>query len=121
MPHAATDVIDVLDRVLDKGVRIDASMRVSWAGIDLIGVEAHVTVASIDTYLAIAGGNCPRCGGRLKRSEVVICWEGWDHPDLMCVAGCHVPWATRVAWRAAYAADDLEGQRLALARLNPPA
>jgi len=44
-------MIDVLDRVLDKGIVIDAWMRVSVAGLDLITVEARVVVASIETYL----------------------------------------------------------------------
>ena len=43
--------IDVLDRVLDKGIVIDAWVRVSLVGIDLITVEARIVVASIDTYL----------------------------------------------------------------------
>ena len=47
----ATSRIDVLDRVLDKGIVIDAWVRVSLVGIDLITVEARVVVASIDTYL----------------------------------------------------------------------
>jgi gas vesicle structural protein len=46
-----TSIIDVLDRVLDKGIVIDAWVRVSLVGIDLITVEARVVVASIDTYL----------------------------------------------------------------------
>ena len=46
-----TSLIDVLDRVLDKGIVIDAWVRVSIVGIDLITVEARVVVASIDTYL----------------------------------------------------------------------
>jgi gas vesicle structural protein len=46
-----TSLIDVLDRVLDKGIVIDAWIRVSLVGIDLITVEARVVVASIDTYL----------------------------------------------------------------------
>ena len=46
--------IDVLDRVLDKGIVIDAWVRVSLVGIDLITVEARVVVASIDTYLKYA-------------------------------------------------------------------
>ena len=46
-----TSLIDVLDRVLDKGIVIDAWVRVSLVGIDLITVEARVGVASIDTYL----------------------------------------------------------------------
>jgi len=44
-------LIDVLDRVLDKGIVIDAWVRVSLVGIDLITVEARVVVASIATYL----------------------------------------------------------------------
>lgn len=46
-----TSLIDVLDRVLDKGIVIDAYVRVSLVGIDLVTVEARVVVASIDTYL----------------------------------------------------------------------
>ena len=49
--------IEVLDRVLDKGIVIDAWMRV--AGIDLIDIDAKIVVVSIETYLthseALAG------------------------------------------------------------------
>src|SRR5260221_145499 len=43
-------LIDVLDRILDKSIVIDAWIPVSLVGIDLITVEARVVVASIDTY-----------------------------------------------------------------------
>jgi gas vesicle structural protein len=46
-----SSLIEVLDRVLDRGVVIDAWVRVSLVGIDLITVEARVVVASIATYL----------------------------------------------------------------------
>src|SRR3569623_1215381 len=46
-----TSLIDVLDRVLDKGIVIDAWVRVSLVGIDLVTVEARVVVASLDTFL----------------------------------------------------------------------
>jgi hypothetical protein len=46
-----TSLIDVLDRILDKGIVIDAWVRVSLVGIDLNSVEARIVVASIDTYL----------------------------------------------------------------------
>ena len=46
-----TSLIDVLDRVLDKGIVIDAWVRLSLVGIDLVTVEARVVVASIATYL----------------------------------------------------------------------
>jgi hypothetical protein len=45
-----TSLIDVLDRVLDKGIVIDAWVRVSL-GIDLLTVDARVVVACIDTYM----------------------------------------------------------------------
>ena len=46
-----TSLLDVLDRVLDKGIVIDAWVRLSLVGIDLVTVEARVVVASIATYL----------------------------------------------------------------------
>lgn len=48
---AGSNLVDVLDRVLDKGIVIDAYVRVTLVGIDLIGVEARIVVASVETYL----------------------------------------------------------------------
>jgi gas vesicle structural protein len=48
---SSSSIIDVLDRVLDKGIVIDAWVRLSLVGIDLLTVEARVVVASIETYL----------------------------------------------------------------------
>jgi gas vesicle structural protein len=48
---AGSSLVDVLDRVLDKGIVIDAYVRVTLVGIDLIGVEARIVVASVETYL----------------------------------------------------------------------
>jgi hypothetical protein len=47
-------LIDVLDRVLDKGVVVDAWIRVSVVGIDLITIEEHIVVTSIDTHFKYA-------------------------------------------------------------------
>ena len=44
-------VAEVLDRVLDRGIVIDAWLRVSLIGITLIDVDARVVVASISTYV----------------------------------------------------------------------
>ena len=66
-----SSLVDVLDRVLDKGIVIDAWVRVSLVGIDLITVEARVVVASIDTYLkyaeAVGTGVHGRRGRRWSR------------------------------------------------------
>ena len=52
--HGGASLIDVVDRVLDKGIVIDGWGRVSVIGIDLIGIDAWVVVASIQTYLQYA-------------------------------------------------------------------
>jgi len=44
-------MVDVLERVLDKGIVIDAWLRLSVVGISLVTVEARVIVASFETYL----------------------------------------------------------------------
>jgi gas vesicle structural protein len=49
--NAPTDVIEVLDRVLDRGIVIDVWLRVSLAGLQLVDVDARVVVASIKTYV----------------------------------------------------------------------
>ena len=48
---SGSSLIDILDRILDKGIVIDAWVRVSLVGIDLVTVEARIVVASIETYL----------------------------------------------------------------------
>src|ERR1700686_4578189 len=49
-----SSLIDVLDRILDKGIVVDAWVRISLVGIDLITVEARVVIPSIGTYLKYA-------------------------------------------------------------------
>jgi len=46
-----TSTLDVLDRILDKGVVIDAQVRVSVVGLHLVDIDAHVLVASFETYV----------------------------------------------------------------------
>lgn len=47
-------LLDLIDRILDKGVVIDAWARVSVLSIELLTIEARVVVASVDTYLRYA-------------------------------------------------------------------
>ena len=51
---SSSSLVEVVDRVLDKGVVIDAFVRVSLVGIELVTVEARVVVASVETYLKYA-------------------------------------------------------------------
>src|SRR3954453_24217297 len=45
---------DVLEIILDKGIVIDAYVRVSLIGIELITIDARIVIASVDTYLRFA-------------------------------------------------------------------
>jgi hypothetical protein len=51
---AAGGLADVVGLILDKGLVIDAFVRVSLVGIELITIDARVVVASVDTYLRFA-------------------------------------------------------------------
>ncbi|MCF1594395.1 gas vesicle protein GvpJ [Streptomyces muensis] len=48
------NLYDVLELVLDRGLVIDAFVRVSLVGIELVKIDARVVVASVDTYLRFA-------------------------------------------------------------------
>lgn len=52
-PHPSS-LADVLDLVLDKGVVIDAYVRLAVIGIELLTLDARVVIASVDTYLRFA-------------------------------------------------------------------
>jgi gas vesicle structural protein len=45
---------DVLELILDKGLVIDAYVRVSLVGIEVLTIDARIVVASVDTYLRFA-------------------------------------------------------------------
>ena len=47
-------LVDVIDTILDKGLVIDAYVRVSLVGIEVLTIDARVVVASVDTYLRFA-------------------------------------------------------------------
>lgn len=79
-----TSLIDVLDRVLDKGIVIDAWVRVSLVGIDLITVEARVVVASIDTYLKYS--DAIGAASTASRPAIVEAQRGYDELQAENVA-----------------------------------
>ena len=50
----SSGLYEVLDLILDKGLVIDAYVRVSLVGIEILTVDARIVVASVDTYLRFA-------------------------------------------------------------------
>lgn len=51
---APSGLADVIDVILDKGLVIDAYVRVSLVGIELLTIDARIVIASVDTYLRFA-------------------------------------------------------------------
>ncbi|UXV34675.1 gas vesicle structural protein GvpA [Staphylococcus sp. IVB6181] len=49
-----SSLAEVIDRILDKGIVIDAFVRVSVVGIEILTIEARVVIASVDTWLRYA-------------------------------------------------------------------
>ncbi len=50
----SASLAEVVDRILEKGIVIDAFAKVSLVGIELLAIEARVVVASVETYLKYA-------------------------------------------------------------------
>jgi gas vesicle structural protein len=50
----SSSLAEVVDRILDKGIVIDAWAKVSLVGIELLSIEARVVIASVETYLKYA-------------------------------------------------------------------
>ena len=51
---ASSGLAEVLDRILDKGLVLDAWVRVSLLGLEILTIEARVVIASVETYLKYA-------------------------------------------------------------------
>ena len=78
---------DVLDRVLDKGLVIDAEIRIAVAGIELLTVNAHVKIASFETcdrHVATEGLRRRRSHGPERRPPA----SDMHRVRLRCEDGC---------------------------------
>jgi len=51
---ASSSLAEVVDRILDKGVVIDAFLRIALVGIELLAIEARIVIASVETWLKYA-------------------------------------------------------------------
>ena len=52
--NSSSSLAEVIDRILDTGIVIDAWVRVSLVGIELLAIEARIVIASVETYLKYA-------------------------------------------------------------------
>lgn len=98
---AGSTLVDVIDRILDKGLVINADITVSVAGVELLGVKVRAALASFETaakyglefpsgtnyetaaWKEAAKGKeeCPQCGKKVLTDELlnIGCpWCGWQ-------------------------------------------
>jgi hypothetical protein len=71
-PSGLADVIDV---ILDKGLVVDAYVRVSLIGIEILTIDARIVIASVDTYLRFAEA--------VNRLDLVQSDDSQGLPELM--------------------------------------
>jgi len=93
-------LVDVVDRILDKGLVINADIMVSVAGVELLGIKIRAALASFETAAryglefpsgtnlqtpawqeaVVAKENCPQCDKRVPTEELITTgcpWCGW--------------------------------------------
>jgi predicted RNA-binding Zn-ribbon protein involved in translation (DUF1610 family) len=91
---------DVIDRILDKGLVINADIMVSVVGVELLGIKIRAALASFETAIryglefpsgtniqtqawqeaVVTKEDCPQCGKRVPAEELVTTgcpWCGW--------------------------------------------
>jgi ribosomal protein L37AE/L43A len=97
----STGLADAIDRILDKGLVINADIAISVAGVELLGIKIRAALASFETAAEYglefpSGTNletaawknaliekegCPQCGKKVDREELLnsACpWCGWE-------------------------------------------
>jgi gas vesicle structural protein len=72
---ASSGLADVVDVILDKGLVIDAYVRVSLIGIEILTIDARIVIASVDTYLRFAEA--------VNRLDLVQADDSEGLPELM--------------------------------------
>jgi len=97
----SASLLDVLDRILDKGIVINADIAISIVGTELLSIKIRASIASFEVAarygLAFPSGinleapawkegittkeTCPECGKRVSVDELIAAgcpWCGWE-------------------------------------------
>ena len=74
-PGGGGTLADVIDIILDKGLVIDAYVRVSLIGIEILTIDARIVIASVDTYLRFAEA--------VNRLDIQAADDSQGLPELM--------------------------------------
>jgi hypothetical protein len=74
-PPQPSGLAEVIDIILDKGLVLDAYVRVSLIGIEILTIDARIVIASVDTYLRFAEA--------VNRLDLTQADESQGLPELM--------------------------------------
>ncbi len=103
-------LVDVIDRILDKGLIINADITISIAGVELLGIKIRAALASFETAAKyglefpsgtnvetaawkeamVAKEDCPQCSKRVPVEELISAgcpWCGWVSAKARAIAG----------------------------------
>lgn len=102
--HKENTLMDVIDRILDKGIVINADITVSLVGVELLGIKIRAALASFETAakfgLAFPSGTdlnapawriireneeqrCPQCGKEVALENKKFCFHcGWGRLEI---------------------------------------
>ena len=121
-----TTLVDLLDRVLDKGAVIDADVIITVAGVPLIGLKLRAMLASIETMLQygmwVDWDKAIRAAAseeeKLKLSREAVLLQG-ETPTFRCPASCWQSAGTSPSWT--YGMLTITDAAIRLLRREPPA
>lgn len=106
MQTQSATLVDLVDRILDKGLVINADITIDLVGVELLGIKIRAALASFETAAqyglefpsgtnmetqawkeAMAGKDtCPQCGKRMARTDLLeqgCPWCGWISASAM--------------------------------------
>lgn len=95
--NSGTNLADLIDRILDKGLVINADIKIDLAGTEILGIKIRAALASFETAakfgMAFPSGTnlnapawkelgcesevCPKCGNRIFTKTESVCSCGW--------------------------------------------
>lgn len=95
--HQNNNLVGLIDRILDKGLIINADIKIDLAGTEILGIKLRAALASFETaakfglafpsgtnlnapawkLLECEGETCPECGRRLFTRSEEVCLCGW--------------------------------------------
>lgn len=98
--RTGTGLVDVIDRILDKGLVINADIMIAISGVELLGIKIRAALASFETAARyglefpsvtnfqtlawqealVAKEDCPQCEKRVPKEELLTAgcpWCGW--------------------------------------------